>query len=56
MAAAPYPHPVIGHELAHVLAGSFGEGPFRVAGAAGGLVPNPGLIEGVAVAQPRQGA
>ncbi len=45
-----YPHPVLGHELAHVVAGSFGRGPFRVAGAAGGLWPNPGLIEGVAVA------
>jgi tetratricopeptide (TPR) repeat protein len=54
--AAPYPHPVIGHELAHVLAGSFGEGPFRVAGSAGGLLPNPGLIEGVAVAaEPPEG-
>jgi tetratricopeptide (TPR) repeat protein len=47
---APYPHPVLGHELAHVVAGSFGRGPFRVAGAAGGIWPNPGLIEGVAVA------
>lgn len=45
-----YPHPVLGHELAHVVAGSFGNGPFRVAGSFGGLVPNPGLIEGVAVA------
>lgn len=45
-----YPHPVLGHELAHVVAGSFGSGPFRVAGSLGGLVPNPGLIEGVAVA------
>jgi tetratricopeptide (TPR) repeat protein len=45
-----YPHPVLGHELAHVVAGSFGQGPFRVAGAYGGLLPNPGLIEGVAVA------
>lgn len=47
---APYPHPVLGHELAHVVAGSFGRGPFRVAGTFGGLWPNPGLIEGVAVA------
>lgn len=46
----PYPHPVLGHELAHVVAGSFGRGPFRVAGAADGIWPNPGLIEGVAVA------
>lgn len=45
-----YPHPVLGHELAHVVAGSFGAGPFRVAGSLGGLIPNPGLIEGIAVA------
>jgi hypothetical protein len=45
-----YPHPVLGHELAHVVAGSFANGPFHVAGALGGLWPNPGLIEGVAVA------
>ena len=44
---AAYPHPVLGHEVAHVVAGSFAHGPFRVGG---GLVPNPGLIEGVAVA------
>lgn len=45
-----YPHPILGHEIAHVLAGTFGRGPFRIAGSAGGLWPNPGLIEGVAVA------
>ena len=45
-----YPHPVLGHELAHVIAGSFGRGPFRIAGSAGGLWPDPGLIEGIAVA------
>lgn len=45
-----YPHPVLGHELGHVVAGSFGRGPFRIAGSLGGIVPNPGLIEGVAVA------
>ncbi|MCL2448546.1 MAG: hypothetical protein FWD17_06345, partial [Polyangiaceae bacterium] len=44
---ARYPHPVLGHEIAHVVAGSFATGPFRVGG---GLWPNPGLIEGVAVA------
>lgn len=43
---AAYPHPVLGHELAHVVAGSFGRGPFRIGG---GLLPNPGLVEGVAV-------
>ena len=47
---ASYPHPVLGHELAHVVAGTFGRGPFRVAGGLGGLLPDPGLIEGVAVA------
>lgn len=45
-----YPHPVLGHELAHVIAGSFGHGPFKTAGKLGGLLPDPGLIEGVAVA------
>ena len=48
--AEPYPHPVLGHELAHVLAGSFARGPFNVAGGLGGWLPNPGLIEGIAVA------
>jgi hypothetical protein len=47
---AGYPHPVLGHEVAHVLAGTFARGPFRVAGGMGGLIPNPGLIEGIAVA------
>ncbi len=45
-----YPHRVLGHELAHVVAGSMGQGPFKVAGTVGGLLPNPGLIEGVATA------
>jgi hypothetical protein len=45
-----YPHPILGHEIAHVLAGTFGRGPFRIAGRMAGLWPNPGLIEGVAVA------
>jgi formylglycine-generating enzyme required for sulfatase activity len=48
--AAPYPHPVIQHELAHVVAGSFGRGPFRIAGPLGGIWPDPGRIEGFAVA------
>jgi hypothetical protein len=47
---AGYPHPVLGHEIAHVVAGTFARGPFRVAGRFGGLVPDPGLIEGIAVA------
>ncbi|HET7545553.1 MAG TPA: tetratricopeptide repeat protein [Polyangiaceae bacterium] len=48
--ASAYPHPVVGHELAHVLAGSFGQGPFRVSGPLGGWIPDPGRIEGIAVA------
>jgi tetratricopeptide (TPR) repeat protein len=48
--ASAYPHPVLGHELAHVLAGKFGQGPFRVSGPLGGWIPDPGRIEGVAVA------
>ncbi|UQA58164.1 tetratricopeptide repeat protein [Polyangium aurulentum] len=55
--AGGYPHPVLGHEIAHVMAGSFGEGPFRIAGRFGGFLPNPGLIEGIAVAvSPHEGA
>lgn len=45
-----YPHPVLGHELAHVVAGTFGRGPLRIAGPLLGLVPDPGRIEGYAVA------
>lgn len=45
---AGYPHPVLGHEIAHVVAGSFGRGPFRIGGSVAGLLPNPGIIEGVA--------
>lgn len=45
-----FPHPVLGHELAHVVAGQFAAGPFKVAGEWGGLVPDPGRIEGLAVA------
>ena len=27
---APFPHPTLKHELAHVAAAAFGSGPFRV--------------------------
>ncbi|WP_052375597.1 tetratricopeptide repeat protein [Chondromyces apiculatus] len=51
-----YPHPALGHEIMHVMAGAFGRGPLRIAGALGGLLPDPGLIEGIAVAgSPREG-
>lgn len=45
-----WPHPVLHHELVHVVVGATGVGPFRVSGALGGLLPAPGIIEGVAVA------
>jgi hypothetical protein len=45
-----WPHPILEHEVAHVVAGQVGAGPFRVSGRLGGLLPNPGLIEGLAVA------
>lgn len=48
--AAGFPHPTLGHELAHVVSGSFAPGPFRVAGPLGGWIPDPGRIEGIAVA------
>jgi tetratricopeptide (TPR) repeat protein len=47
---AGYPHPVLRHELAHVVAGGFGQGPFKVAGSYGGWLPDPGRIEGFAEA------
>ncbi|MCA9580460.1 MAG: bacterial transcriptional activator domain-containing protein [Myxococcales bacterium] len=47
---ATFPHPVLFHEIAHVVAGEVGQGPLRIAGVLGGLWPNPGLIEGAAVA------
>jgi tetratricopeptide (TPR) repeat protein len=50
LAQAGYPHPVLRHELAHVVAGAFGQGPFRVSGPLRGWVPDPGRIEGLAVA------
>jgi hypothetical protein len=53
-----WPNPVLGHELAHVVAAAAGNGPFRVAGRLDGVWPNPALIEGVATAaafQPQGG-
>ncbi|MBN1609932.1 MAG: hypothetical protein JW940_25110 [Polyangiaceae bacterium] len=50
LVAERFPHHALGHELAHVVAGTFARGPFRVAGGFAGLLPDPGLIEGAAVA------
>lgn len=47
---ADYPDDVVGHELAHVVGGLVAGGPFKIAGSLGGWLPNPGLIEGLAVA------
>jgi tetratricopeptide (TPR) repeat protein len=45
-----WPHPVLGHEIAHAVLGEVGRGPFAVAATLGGLIPNPGLVEGAATA------
>ncbi|MSP26365.1 MAG: hypothetical protein EXR75_14665 [Myxococcales bacterium] len=45
-----YPHPVLRHELVHVQAGALARGPFAIAGSFAGLLPDPGLIEGLAEA------
>lgn len=45
-----WPHPVLKHELAHIVAAQVGRGPFRIAGKVGGWIPEPTLIEGTAVA------
>jgi len=47
---AGWPHPVLGHEVVHAVLRDAGRGPFAVSATFGGLVPNPGLIEGAAVA------
>ncbi|MGB0678578.1 MAG: hypothetical protein ACPGUV_02830, partial [Polyangiales bacterium] len=55
---AGWPHPVLAHEVAHVVLGEVAPGPFRVAGRLGGWLPEAALIEGAAVAlawTPRQG-
>ncbi len=46
---APFPHPVIRHELAHVVAGAFGSPVLRISARAG-VVMNAGIVEGLAVA------
>jgi len=45
-----FPHPVLDHELAHVVAARLGRLPFGVPARLFGLLPLPGLIEGAAVA------
>src|SRR5690606_17911523 len=45
-----FPHPVLKHELAHLVAGSIGRAPFGVTAVLGGIFPVQGLVEGAAVA------
>lgn len=45
-----WPHPVLAHEIAHVVAGNLAPAPFRVAARWRGLWPEASLIEGLAVA------
>lgn len=45
-----WPHRVLGHEVAHAVLRDTARGPFSVAGSFGGVVPNPGIVEGAAVA------
>lgn len=44
-----WPHPVLGHEVVHVVAGAMASPPLKISGRFAGLLPNPGLIEGAAV-------
>ncbi len=48
--AGGWPHPVLGHEIAHAVLKDAAQGPFSVAGRFGGLLPNSGVIEAAAVA------
>lgn len=47
---AGWPHRALGHEVVHAVLGDVSSGPFGVPGSVAGLVPNPGLVEGAAVA------
>lgn len=47
--AMAFPHPVLAHELVHVLASTMGSGPLKVSSRLGFLM-RPGLVEGLAVA------
>jgi hypothetical protein len=50
---AGFPHPVLAHELAHVVGRLASDGVFGVPGRLGGLIPEPTLVEGLAVALDR---
>lgn len=44
------PHPVAKHEMAHLFSAKWGRGPFRTPGALWGILADPMLLEGTAVA------
>ncbi|MBX5482525.1 MAG: hypothetical protein IRZ16_11915 [Myxococcaceae bacterium] len=46
---APFPHPVMKHELLHVMAAPFGSGPFHIT-ARGAVLAQMAIVEGMAVA------
>ena len=46
---ASFPHPVLKHELTHVMAAPFGSGPFQVTSRVG-VIPLMSIVEGFAVA------
>ena len=47
---SPYPHPVLKHELAHIFAGKWSGNFLKIPGKFYGLLPDPILLEGTAVA------
>ncbi len=45
-----WPHPSLAHEVVHAVLEEAGRGPFAISGTLGGVIPNPGIVEGAAVA------
>jgi tetratricopeptide (TPR) repeat protein len=50
MVYEPFPHPVLKHEMAHLFAAVSGRGPFRMPGPLWGMLADPLILEGTAVA------
>lgn len=47
---APWPHPILRHELVHALGAEINTGPLAIPSTLGGWLPRMGLVEGLAVA------
>lgn len=45
-----WPHPILAHEMAHIVLGNVGRGPMHISGKLWGLWPDFALVEGAAVA------